>query len=221
MTPDLPLLLALALLGGAVALDGTAVGQFMLSRPLAAATLGGVAAGDPVAGVVAGLVLEALHLAVLPVGAATYPESGPAGIAAGAAFALGSESYAALMAVVLCALGWEWLGGKTVNRMRQFNVRFDGVGPEGVDPSVLGRRHAAAIGIDFARGAVLTLLAVLLFFWLLGAVEWDRFPARWAELVLGLVTTAALASALRLFGRGRWPWFAAGAGLGLLWLVAA
>ena len=62
--------LVLALLGGVLALDGTSLGQFMVSRPLVACVLAGLVAGDPAAGAMAGLVLEALHIAVLPVGAA-------------------------------------------------------------------------------------------------------------------------------------------------------
>jgi mannose/fructose/N-acetylgalactosamine-specific phosphotransferase system component IIC len=42
-----------------MALDAAAVGQFMVARPLVAATLGGLVAGDPVAGALAGILLEA------------------------------------------------------------------------------------------------------------------------------------------------------------------
>jgi PTS system mannose-specific IIC component len=221
MTPDSPLaLLVLALVGGVAALDGTAVGQFMLSRPLVASTLGGIVAGDPAAGLLIGVVLEALHLAVLPVGAATYPESGPAGVAAGAAFAASPGSYASLLAAVLFALAWETVGGKTVQWIRQYNVRFDGVGAEGIDPGALERRQAAAIALDFARGALLTVVAVLILAGLASVVTLSRFPDAWAQLALGLAITAGAASALRLFGRSRWRWFAAGAALGALWLLA-
>ncbi|HYJ80524.1 MAG TPA: PTS sugar transporter subunit IIC [Longimicrobiaceae bacterium] len=210
MIPDLPLLAALAVLGGLVALDGASVGQLMLSRPFAAATLGGLAAGRPGEGMVAGVVLEALHLAVLPVGAASYPEGGPPAVAAGAAFAASGHSYAALLGIVLFALGCEWVGGKTVERMRQLNVRFSGVAP-GAAPGTVGRRVAAAVALDFARGALLALAAALLLGWLLGRVQLSRVPEEWARLALGLTVAAAVASALRLFGRGHWPFFAAGA----------
>src|SRR3712207_4803620 len=150
MIPDPLSLLALAALGGAVALDGTSVGQLMLSRPLVAATLGGLAMGSPAEGIVAGVVLESLHLAVLPVGAAKYPEGGPPAVVAGAAFAGTGHSYAALLGAVLFALAWEWVCGLTVSALRQFNVRFDGV-EGGIDPAALARRHWAPIGLDFAR----------------------------------------------------------------------
>ncbi|HET7464464.1 MAG TPA: PTS sugar transporter subunit IIC, partial [Longimicrobium sp.] len=73
MTLTLAETVAVTLIGGLVALDGTSVGQFMVSRPFIAAALGGLAVGRPAEGVAAGVVLEARHLAVLPVGAARYP----------------------------------------------------------------------------------------------------------------------------------------------------
>ncbi|MEX0912584.1 MAG: hypothetical protein WD031_04060, partial [Gemmatimonadota bacterium] len=54
--------LLLILLGGLVAVDGTSVGQFMISRPFVAAAHAGWAVGDPIHGMVIGLVLEAFHL---------------------------------------------------------------------------------------------------------------------------------------------------------------
>ena len=234
MIPEPLLLLALALLGGAVALDGTSVGQFMVSRPLVAATLGGLAAGRPAEGILVGVALEALHLAVLPVGAATYPEAGPPAVAAGALFALTAQSYyastgfstaegpyAALLLIVLFTLGWEWVGGRTVVALRHYNARFDGVEPGGtLEPAALERRHWTPVALDFARGTFLTVAAVVLLGALLGALETRlmAFPPRWAALAVGAAIAAGTASGLRLFGRARWPFFAAGAALGALWL---
>lgn len=211
-------------LGGLVALDGTSVGQLMLSRPFVAAALGGLVVGAPVQGVVAGVLLEALHLAVLPVGAALYPEGGPAGVAAGAVFAASQHPPVAtsgtLLVCVLAALGLEWIGGKSVQAMRQFNVRFAGAPPEGLTPGALGRRHGAAIAVDFARGALLALAGVLALQALLGAVDFSGFPEPAVSTVLRVAAVAGLASALRLFGRGNYPFFLAGAAAGAVvaWL---
>jgi mannose/fructose/N-acetylgalactosamine-specific phosphotransferase system component IIC len=84
------LLLALALLGlGAwVALDAVAVGQFMVSRPLVAATLAGALAGEVWMGALVGAILELLHLAHIPAGGARLPEPGPGAVVAGAVAAL-------------------------------------------------------------------------------------------------------------------------------------
>ena len=51
-------ILGASLLGGALALDATSVGQLMLSRPLVAGLLSGWLAGDARAGCLAGVILE-------------------------------------------------------------------------------------------------------------------------------------------------------------------
>ena len=223
MLPPPPLLAALALLGGLLALEGTSLGQLMTSRPLVAATLGGWAAGAPEQGIVAGLLLEALHLAVLPVGAARYPEPAPAAVAAGALVAMGDPSYAVLLVAVLFALLWEWLCGLTVLRLRQWSVRF-AVEPGTVEMAAgeIERRQWTAVVADFARGTLLTLVALLVLGSLLGALrlEMEMFPEEWARLALGFGSAAALASGLRLFGRRRLPLFLAGAVFAALWVWA-
>jgi mannose/fructose/N-acetylgalactosamine-specific phosphotransferase system component IIC len=224
MTPTIAQTAVIALLGGLVALDGTSVGQFMVSRPFVAAALGGLAVGRPMLGIQAGVVLEALHLAVLPVGASKYPEGGPAAVAAGAVFAASQSPPAAgaatLLVAVLVALALEWIGGHTVERMRQFNVRFAGAPPEGLTPGEVARRHATPIAIDFVRGAVLTVAGVAVLELLLRAIDFSGFPGIAVGTVVRLAMVAGLASALRLFGRGRYPFFLAGAAAGaaVAWL---
>jgi mannose/fructose/N-acetylgalactosamine-specific phosphotransferase system component IIC len=208
----------------------------MVSRPFVAAALGGLVVGRPAQGIVAGLVLEALHLAVLPVGAAKYPEGGPPALAAGAVYAasippgvLGSvhpdlfpppTAAATLLAAVLVALALEMVGGRSVEAMRHWNVRFAGAPAEGLAPGQLARRHLAAVAIDFVRGAVLTVAAVLILAWLLPLAGSPGFPEVAVTAILRLAVVAGLASALRLFGRGHWPLFVAGAAAGVLvaWL---
>jgi mannose/fructose/N-acetylgalactosamine-specific phosphotransferase system component IIC len=224
MTPTAAQTAVIALLGGLVALDGTSVGQFMVSRPFVAAALGGLAVGLPMEGIKAGIVLEALHLAVLPVGAAKYPEGGPPAVAAGAVFAAAQSPpiarAATLLVAVLVALALEWVGGQTVEMMRQFNVRFSGAPPEGLTPGELARRHGTPIAVDFLRGAVLTVIGVVILDLLLGAIDFSGFPEIAVGTVVRLAMVAGLASALRLFGRGRYPFFLAGAAAGaaVAWL---
>jgi PTS system mannose-specific IIC component len=211
--------LVLALLGGVLALDGTSVGQFMVSRPLVACILAGLVMGDPSAGAMAGLVLEALHIAVLPVGAARYPEAAPASVAAAAVYA-GGGGEALLLGVVLFALGWEWVGSWSVTRLRELNVRTAAFDGSPVAPETVERRHLAAIAADFARGVVVTALGVVLLDRLVRLVPLERVPEGWAPLALGLAASAAVASSARLFGRKRLAWFAAGAVAGAVFLVA-
>lgn len=220
MIPD-PLTLALlSLLGGLLALDATSLGQFMLSRPLVAAGLAGIVAGNPAAGIATGLLLEALHLAVLPVGASRYPEAGPAAVAAAGAFAGSTDSAVALMACVVFSMAWGWVGGRTVDVLRRANARFAVPAPGPLDPARVERLHWRALLVDAARGTLLTLAGVLLLGTLLETLGWIPFRETWTRPALALSAAAALASALRLFGRRRLPLFAAGAAAGalLLWL---
>lgn len=215
---------AAAVLGGLLALDGTSVGQLMVSRPFVAAALGGALVGHPAQGMAAGVVLEALHLAVLPVGASRYPEGGPAGVAAGAVYAAAQPTPAAasatLLIAVLCALALEWVGGRTVVALRQVTVRFAGAPPEGLTPGGLARRHGTPIALDFLRGAVLALLGVLGLGALLSVADLSGFPDVATGTVVRLAAAAGIASALRLFGRANYPLFLAGGAAGALvaWL---
>ncbi|OYV73746.1 MAG: hypothetical protein B7Z72_01815, partial [Gemmatimonadetes bacterium 21-71-4] len=61
--------LPIALLGGVAGLDTVSFPQAMISRPLVAATLGGMLAGAPMHGLLVGAVLELIALETLPVGA--------------------------------------------------------------------------------------------------------------------------------------------------------
>jgi hypothetical protein len=211
------------LIGGLVALDGTSVGQLMISRPFVAAALGGLAVGRPAQGIAAGVVLEALHLAVLPVGAAKYPEGGPPAVAAGAVYAANFPPVAqaaTLLVAVLVALALEWVGGRSVERLRQLNVRFAGAPADGLTPGELWRRHLAPVGLDFVRGALITLAGVLALGWLLEAIDFSGFPELAVGTLIRVSVVAGLASALRLFGRGNYRLFIAGAAAGALvaWL---
>ena len=218
--PSDPLdLLWLALLGGWVAVDGTSFGQFMFSRPLVASTIAGAIVGNPVAGAVVGVILEAFHLGVLPVGAARYPEAGPAATVAGAAYASSVGRPHTLMAVLAFALLWEWICGESILRMRHANVRILSAAAPG-DDHTLERRHLMATALDFVRGMVLVLLG-----WIglaaLRAVA-DRYwglAESYADLAVHVTLVVLLAGSLRLFA-GRIPWFVAGIGCGFLLLLA-
>jgi len=61
-------LLPLTLLGGLLALDGTSLGQFMISRPLVAGVLTGWMVGDPLLGLLIGGILEIYFISIFPVG---------------------------------------------------------------------------------------------------------------------------------------------------------
>lgn len=209
----------LLLLGGLVALDGTSTGQFMISRPLIAASLAGWIVGAPMQGAWIGLLLEALHLSVLPVGAARYPEAGPAAVAAGAVYASGPPAPSVLLTVVLFALGWEWVSGYSVRLLRNVNGRFLAVAESvtELEPARLVRLHLAGIVLDFTRGLLLVgagigiaalAVGIALDFWTAG----ERIP----QLLIAGALVTALAGASGLFGgRRRRALFVLGVAAGL------
>ena len=98
-------LLTVSLLGGLLALDATTVGQFMLSRPLAAGLLAGWVAGDPMAGFLVGVVLEIYLLVAFPVGGARFPEGATATVVAAATAATHTGAGALALGV---GLGLVW-----------------------------------------------------------------------------------------------------------------
>jgi mannose/fructose/N-acetylgalactosamine-specific phosphotransferase system component IIC len=206
--------LLLSVLGGLVAVDGTSFGQFMVSRPFVAATLAGWIVGAPLEGAAIGVVLEAFHLTVLPVGAARYPEGGPAAVAGGAAYALSDHTPSGLLLSVLAVLLLEWIGGESVRLMRHGNVRLISDNHGRLSSARgLERRHLAAIGVDFLRGMLLFCLGALLLFvthrfiapfWGLG----EDVP----RLLIAALVPGLLASAVRIVG---WrAWFAAAGAIG-------
>jgi len=219
VTLDFVSIIGLLLLGGVAAVDGTSVGQFMISRPFVAATLAGWIAGDAAQGAMIGLVLEALQLPVLPVGAAQYPEGGPAAVAAGAAFATSDASSATLLGIVLGAVALEWVGGQSVRMIRTVNVRILRVNDGPVIPNVLERSHRLAIAIDFARGAFLVAggLAALVAIARLVVPIWP-FSDRIAALLILATVVGMLASAVKLLGARMWL-AAAGAAVGFAFLA--
>jgi len=77
-------ILALLALAAWVGADTTAFGQIMISQPLVAAWLGGLAAGDGPAGLAVGILLQGIWARSLPMGGASIPWTGPAALVAGA-----------------------------------------------------------------------------------------------------------------------------------------
>jgi mannose/fructose/N-acetylgalactosamine-specific phosphotransferase system component IIC len=148
-------LLRLSVLGGLLALDGTAVGQFMLSRPLVAGTLAGWLLGDAGTGLAVGAVLELYLLVSFPTGGARFPEGSTATVvAAGTAAAIGGPG--ALPLGVALGLLWGHLAGATVTLLRRVNARLV-PGPETAASDVhLTRAHGVAVVLDFVRGTLVT-----------------------------------------------------------------
>lgn len=209
----------LSLLGGLLALDGTSVGQFMFSRPLVAGVLVGWLLGDPMGGVAVGTILELYLLVSFPTGGSRFPEGATATVVAVAASSV-TDATGALPLAVAVGLVWGQLAGVSVSFMRKLNSRIvpeAGVRHPGA-AGILGV-HLTTIFIDFVRGAVVTLLGVLVGREVVSQMHepWGLSPA--ASMGLLLVGGAAsLGILLRDLGgfRRRKVLFALGLAVGII-----
>lgn len=198
-------LLAIGLLGGITGVDATSLAQTMVSRPFVAATLAGAVVGRPAEGAILGSTLELFALVILPVGAARYPESGTAAVAATVAYANATAvmSPSVMLIAVLFALVWERIAGWTVVLDRRFNEQFVALAPLSNDrpDRLLERRHLGAIGIDFIRAVVVTIAGVALGTLALRSVAqlWNM-NAVIAPAILSIGLSCMAGAALPLFG---------------------
>jgi PTS system mannose-specific IIC component len=150
--------LLLVVLGGLLAVDGVSFPQIMVSRPLVSATIGGAALGHSGGGILVGAVLELLSMRHPPYGAAKYPDTGPAGLVAGAAYAAaGAGSIEALVAALIGGWATGWAGSYAGHARRKLNGKLVADHQAlAARPVRLERLVFAALGIDFARGALIT-----------------------------------------------------------------
>ncbi len=169
----------LALLGALVALDGTSVGQFMVSRPLVTGPLAGWVLGDPVLGLLVGGILELYFIPVFPVGGGDFPEGGPPAVVAVAAAAALPGAGGVALGVFLGFL-WSRLGMASTAVFRRVNGLLvpDPARVEASPLRIVGAQ-VGAISLDFVRGGVLTLLGLLVAGWTAPRLEgiWPLGPS--------------------------------------------
>ncbi len=210
---------ALMLVIGTVAgLDLVSVPQAMLSRPLVAGFLGGLAAGHPLPGLAMGALLELFAFEMLPVGAARYPDWGPAACAAGALAAeRGGWNATWMVGVMVVALIAAWLGGlamRAARRVTAREIRRREAALEAGDPRALMAIQFGGMARDAVRAAALTAFTFLIGERVARAVEagW-RAPQAVADVaVIGTALGVAVWSAWCLYGRGpARRWLATGA----------
>lgn len=210
------------LAGGALGMDAVSWPQVMMSRPLVSATIGGWLLGNPVAGIIVGAILEMFALRHPPFGAAKYPDTGPAGLVAGASYAAsGGAAIGALLVSV--AIGWAlaWVGTVTVHVRRRLNERIMSPARElAANPGLLEQRHRLAIWLDGLRGAILVAAflvpSVLVATLAVGTGPSDLGRYAIAALAMGLAASAGAAGRASAFGVRGWPLLLVGAALGLL-----
>lgn len=218
-----PTLLALLVWGTLVGLDLVSVAQSMIARPFVAGFVAGVLLGDPAAGLRIGVLLELFALDVLPVGAARYPDYGPATVAAAVILAgapwelgLGLSATVGLLLAVLGGWSLQWLRRANARAIQRHAAAL-AAGESGT----IRRLQYGGLARDALRSALLTAVGLAA---AVGArsLELDRRTAVALTLVaLGAGLAAALGGALRRAGTGtRLRWLAAGLALGALGAAA-
>ncbi|HSE26841.1 MAG TPA: PTS sugar transporter subunit IIC [Gemmatimonadales bacterium] len=206
--------------------DLVSVPQGLLSRPLVVGALAGCILGEPGTGLAAGVALELYALDVMPVGAARYPDYGAATAGATVA-AAGLEGPWAGGPALALALALAWLGGLSLEYLRQANARAVHRRAAALatgDPRVIGALQLRGLARDTLRSAALAVVAVAA-----GAALARAWPMTGmgstaaAALTIGLVgagLSGAASGALRNAGRGlRLRWLGLGAVLGVLLAV--
>jgi len=218
--------LVLLLWGTLVGLDLVSVPQMMIARPLVAGAVAGLILGDGALGLRLGIVFELFQLDVLPVGAARYPEYGPATVVAVSAGHLLTGAGGVAVGV-LVGLPVAMLGGLSLHLLRRLNARAVhrvAARIEQGDARALVRVHVGGIVRDAGRAAVVTAIGLAVA-WVTRTTIAGVLPERVFVALAVAATAAALATAwtgtLRLVGRGPLlRWFALGLGGGALavWL---
>lgn len=212
--------LALLVWGTLVGLDLVSVPQAMISRPLVAGTVAGWLVGDVEAGLRIGVLFELFALDVLPVGAARYPDYGPATVAA-VALGAGAPWELSLGLSVALGLVLAVLGGWSLQIVRRWNARAiqrRAAALAAGESSAIRRLQYSALLRDAARGFTLTLLGIVAASIIKDLVRLDRQTAVALTLVaIGSALAATVNGAFRSSGRSaRFRWLLAGAGVGVL-----
>lgn len=212
--------------GTVVALDLVSVPQMMIARPLVAGTVAGWITGDLASGFRLAVVMELFALDVLPVGAARYPDYGPATVGGAVLVAHRGSWEESLGVGVALALIVASLGGWTLGRLRHRigrAVQRSAPQLEAGDARTIGRLQLGSIMLDASRGLLLTAVALLLVFLTERFVRLDPGTgALLSVIAVGSGIAAVIGGALRSAGRGaRLRWLVGGGALGLLlvWLA--
>ena len=212
-------LAAIAFLGGALALDATSVGQFMLSRPLVAGALTGWLLGDPTLGLTIGTLLELYLLVSFPSGGARFPEGTTATVVA-VATASASTAPGTLPVAIAVGLLWGQVGGFSITALRKANGF---IVPEPADPGAGAARvttaHLSAVALDLLRGVLITGTGVAIGRFVVGKVA-AVWPLGEAESLALVLVGASVSAGILLHDLGgfrkRRILFVAGVALGIV-----
>lgn len=203
--------------GGLVGLDRTAIGQIMISQPIVAAPLVGLALGDVKTGLILGALLELVWISDLPVGKFVPPDSTAAavlstGMTIIGGKALGGVTPLLMVWAILLALPMAYAVQKGDTAVRRFNIRFS-AGASAADEVSVTRCHWKGIGAFFANYFVLITLFLFAGVALVGFIGSHGLVqgGRWASQFLLCLPMIGVATWLaREKGKGGLILFASG-----------
>jgi mannose/fructose/N-acetylgalactosamine-specific phosphotransferase system component IIC len=213
--------------GTLVGVDLVSLAQTMIARPLVAGTVAGALVGDVSTGLQVGLLLELFQFDILPIGAARYPEYGPATVGAVATVHWAGNAETLGIGVALGLL-LGLLGGASLHWLRAANghaVRAASVELESGDVRALRRVHRQGLLRDAIRACVITAIGVGTATLAVGAGvgTWPPHMLLLANVAaVGAAVAAGVTGLLRLVGRGpAIKWLAAGlvGGAVIAWIV--
>lgn len=209
----------LAILGGLLALDGTSVGQVMVSRPLVAGVLAGWVMGDPLLGLLIGGILEVYFISVFPVGGSEFPEGGPpalVAVATGAAVPETADMAAGIALGVLVGFIWSRVGSGSVQALRHLNGRLvPDPSRREVSQARIVWAHLAGIGLDFVRGFLLSVGGLVFGPWLARSLA-EHWPLGMPATLGILAVGASLPAGAFVRSLGGWKRRAAFFATGLM-----
>ena len=196
-------LLYLTLIGGLLALDGTSVGQLMVSRPLVAGAITGWVVGDPVLGLLVGGIMEVYFISVFPVGGAEFPEGGPPTLIA-VATAAGVPGPGGIALGALLGFLLSRLGARSVLILRRINGRIV-PDPSRMDvtPKRIVWAHLGAIALDFLRGSALSFGGLVVGAWLADRL-WEAWPLGMSGTLVLLAVGACIPAGAFVGTLGGW-----------------
>jgi len=184
-------------------LDGTSLGQFMISRPLVAGVLTGWMVGDPLLGLLIGGILEIYFISIFPVGGAEFPEGGPptlVAVAIGAAISgPAGVALGALLGFLLSPLS-----AFSVRILRKINGRLV---PDPSRREVTSSRivwaHLGGLVLDFSRGCLLSLVGLVTGQWVANAAS-EAWPLEMPGTLALLAIGASIPAGAFLRSMGGW-----------------
>jgi len=157
-------IVGIALVGGLIGLDRTAVGQFMISQPIVVGPLTGWMLGDPGAGVVIGAVLELIWVLDMPIGSFVPADATISTVSATAIAALGSPGGSSLPVIGFSILLTAAMVPATMKAdviIRHWNSRLADAlvtGPGTDLGRALVRAHLSGLPVFFLKSFVLCLV---------------------------------------------------------------